>query len=50
MARFKDKAKVILSNGAGYGPGGEGFVRMNVGCSRATLNQALERIEKEFKA
>ena len=50
MARFKDKAKVILSNGAGYGPGGEGFVRMNIGCPRATLNQALERIEKEFKA
>ena len=50
MARFKDKAKVILSNGAGYGPGGEGFVRMNVGCPRSTLNQALERIEKEFKA
>ncbi|MBO7419478.1 MAG: pyridoxal phosphate-dependent aminotransferase [Bacteroidaceae bacterium] len=48
MARFKDGAKIILSNGASYGPGGEGFVRMNVGCPRSTLNQALERIAREF--
>ena len=48
MARFKDGAKVILSNGAGYGPGGEGFVRMNVGCPLSVLDEALSRIKQEF--
>lgn len=48
MDRFKDGAKVILSNGAGYGAGGEGFVRMNVGCPSSVLNDALHRIAQEF--
>lgn len=48
MARFKDGAKVILSNGAGYGPGGEGFVRMNLGCPASVLDKALARIRQEF--
>lgn len=48
MARFKDGAKVILSNGAGYGAGGEGFVRMNLGCPAFVLDKALARIGQEF--
>lgn len=48
MNKFKDGAKVILSNGAGYGAGGEGFVRMNLGCPLAVLDEALGRIAHEF--
>lgn len=48
MNRFKDGAKVILSNGASYGPGGEGFVRMNLGCPTSLLDEALDRIAREF--
>ena len=44
MALFRDKAGVYLSNGASYGTGGEGFVRLNIGCPRSVLTSALESI------
>ena len=44
MRFFSDKVKLLLSNGAAYGPGGEGFVRMNIGCSRSLVKEALSRI------
>ena len=44
MKFFSDKAGLLLSNGAMYGQGGEGFVRMNIGCPRKTVKEALERI------
>jgi cystathionine beta-lyase len=43
---FLDQAKVALSNGASYGTGGQGFVRLNFGCPRATLAEALHRMKK----
>lgn len=49
MSRFSDDAGIVLSNGESYGVGGEGFVRLNIGCPRAVLNEALERIEKAFQ-
>jgi len=39
------KAKVGLNPGAEFGPGGEYFVRLNFGCPRATLTEALQRIK-----
>ncbi len=42
---FLKNAKVALNNGALFGPGGEGFVRLNFGCPRATLMQALEQMK-----
>jgi cysteine-S-conjugate beta-lyase len=42
---FLTKAKVALNNGADFGPGGEGFVRLNFGCPRAILIEALERMK-----
>ena len=39
-------AKVWLSRGEAFGAGGEGFRRMNLGCPRSVLQEALERIEK----
>lgn len=41
---FLEHAKVGLTDGAVFGPGGEGFVRLNFGCPRATLMQGLDRM------
>ena len=41
---FLNKARVALNDGSWFGPGGEGFVRLNFGCPRATLAQALDRM------
>jgi cystathionine beta-lyase len=43
MRFFSDKG-LLLSNGAAYGQGGEGFVRMNIGCPRKIVKEALGRI------
>jgi cystathionine beta-lyase len=42
---FLHHARVALQDGADFGPGGEGFVRLNFGCPRSTLLQALERMK-----
>jgi cystathionine beta-lyase len=47
---FLHKAIVALNDGATFGPGGEGFVRLNFGCPRATLMQALERMKAALDA
>ena len=44
MRFFSEKAKLLLSNGAAYGPGGEGFVRMTIGSPRSLVKDALSRI------
>ena len=47
---FLKNARVALNSGEDFGPGGEGFVRLNFGCSRDTLRQALERMESAIRA
>jgi cysteine-S-conjugate beta-lyase len=37
---------VALQDGDTFGPGGKGFVRLNFGCPRATLVQALNRMRQ----
>jgi cystathionine beta-lyase len=39
-------AGLALSPGTLFGPGGEGFQRINIGCPRALLEEALGRLEK----
>ncbi len=39
------QAKLGLNDGVPFGPGGPGFMRMNVACPRATLEQALAQLE-----
>lgn len=39
-------AKVGLNNGTSFGTGGEGFMRINIGCPRKLIQEGLERIEK----
>lgn len=46
MDLFRTRAKVIPSNGASYGSGGEGFIRLNIGCPASVLNEALSRIRQ----
>ncbi|WP_405388482.1 MalY/PatB family protein [Peribacillus muralis] len=46
--RLIHKGKLALEPGSKYGPGGEGFVRMNLGCSRATLQEGLKRLKIAF--
>lgn len=48
MDLFRKKAKIIPSNGTSYGPGGEGFVRLNIGCPAPVLNEALNRLLSAF--
>jgi cysteine-S-conjugate beta-lyase len=43
---FVDKAKVGMNEGSAFGPGGEGFMRMNVGTTHSTVIKAMEQIEK----
>lgn len=43
---FMENAKVALNDGSTFGPGGEGFVRLNFGCPRATLEQALNQMRE----
>jgi cystathionine beta-lyase len=42
---FLENARVAFGDGSNFGPGGEGFIRVNYGCPRAQLVQALERMK-----
>ena len=41
---FLDRARVALNDGEAFGPGGEGFVRLNFGCPRSLLEEAVGRM------
>ncbi len=41
---FQEDAGVLINNGAMYGTGGEGFIRLNVGCPRSLVDEALSRL------
>lgn len=43
---FLQHAAVALNDGATFGPGGKGFVRLNFGCSRTMLSEGLARMQK----
>ncbi|OCA87583.1 cystathionine beta-lyase [Bacillus sp. FJAT-27225] len=46
MKRLVEVGKVGLEPGPKYGTGGEGFLRMNIGCPRDVLIDGLQRIKK----
>ena len=48
LDRFRDTAGILVNDGTSYGTGGEGFVRLNVGCPRSIVDEALERIRRTF--
>ncbi|MEE8593894.1 MAG: PatB family C-S lyase, partial [Candidatus Bipolaricaulota bacterium] len=41
---FLKEARVAVVDGARFGPGGEGFVRLNIACPRSRLQEGLTRI------
>jgi cystathionine beta-lyase len=47
---FLQEARVAMNDGESFGPGGEGFVRLNFACPRSTLLEALERMRRALEA
>jgi cystathionine beta-lyase len=45
---FADSAGIGMNEGSRFGPGGEGFMRMNVACPRSVVEKALKQIEREI--
>lgn len=43
---FVNKARLALNDGAMFGKEGSGYMRLNVGCPRAILKQALEQLKE----
>lgn len=46
---FLSEAKVALNQGYIFGPGGEGFVRVNLACSRSIIEKAVKQIKGAVK-
>jgi cystathionine beta-lyase len=44
FAFFLERGRVALNDGRTFGPGGEGFVRLNFGCPRPLLAEAVDRM------
>ena len=42
---FIQKAKLGLNSGISFGPGGEGFMRMNIGCPAETVEKAMAQLK-----
>ena len=42
---FVNKAELALNDGSIFGPGGDGFMRLNVGTSKAILEKALNNLK-----
>ncbi len=45
---FINKANVAVNEGSIFGPGGEGFIRLNVGCPLSVVEKALNQIKEAF--
>lgn len=41
---FVSRAKLALNDGEMFGPGGEGYMRLNVATPRCLLQEALKRL------
>lgn len=46
---FVRRARLALNDGAMFGPGGDGFMRLNVGTPRALLHQALLQLTRALE-
>jgi len=46
---FVEKAGVGMNEGSTFGPGGEGFMRMNLACPRSVVERALTQIENAIR-
>jgi LL-diaminopimelate aminotransferase len=48
FAEILEKCHLVTTPGSGFGPGGEGFVRLSAFCQRENVMEAITRLEKEF--
>ena len=48
--RLLDEARLMVNSGTLYGPGGEGFIRLNFACPRVLLIDGLERLTGILKS
>jgi len=46
---FQEEAKVAMNDGEWFGKGGEGFVRLNFGCPRWMLAEALSKMKEALR-
>jgi len=46
---FIDSAKVALNKGTTFGKEGEGYMRLNIGCSKSVLLEGLSKIKHAIK-
>ena len=44
--RLQEEQKLMINSGTMYGPGGEGFIRLNIACPRTLLVEGLERMAR----
>ena len=44
--RLQQEQKLLVNSGTMYGPGGDGFIRVNIACPRTLLAEGLERIAR----
>jgi cystathionine beta-lyase len=49
-AFLTEKARIGLDEGTKFGPGGSGFMRMNIACPRPLLTEALKRLATAINA
>lgn len=47
--RVKSRARIFASPGEQFGPGGAGWLRLNVAMPRPLLNEALDRLDRAFE-
>jgi len=48
MAFFLDRANIYVGSGTDYGACGEGYVRMNIACSKANMKEAMIRLKSAY--
>ena len=47
---LRDKTGLFVTPGSQYGKGGEGFLRINIGCPRSVLEDGLARLKKGIRS
>ncbi|HOG19168.1 MAG TPA: MalY/PatB family protein [Salinivirgaceae bacterium] len=45
---FYNKAKIAVNEGISFGQGGEGFMRLNIGCPRSIVEKAMIQIKQAY--
>jgi cystathionine beta-lyase len=48
IRRLREAGDVWLDEGRKFGPGGEGFQRLNLACPRRLLEEGIERIARSL--